>query len=591
MRAKTCCRCGEDLVVEGDGYRCPYCDAFYPKTDEYEALFSLLQEEKAAMLAIRLRTLYDSAHKRDFVSADLSRAANDVLNIHDENTLARFYLAILDKDPAVLNTFLATLNTDIYSAREIYRFTLQNLDIRNVFALKSFLERHFKEEELTEAYTAIEAEAAKIEEGVYLTNLPRDVFLAYSSKDLPQAIALADFLEDNEFTVFTSVRNLRHGKGAKENYQHALNDAMAHCQSLVFLSTENSRSLTCDATRYELPYIRDNLPGMRRIEYLAEEYGPKTKLAAKIILKSVFKDLEWCREPEDLVRRLLGQDNVEDEPPTPKQDHAEAQKEEKPHEKTKPEEGKDYSGSTSPEEKENTIENDKEESLSSLFGKVFNRAKAVIRNSSLLQDSEERVRSVLKDMEIEGTKLIRYKGSARSLRIPDFITEISGDAFNHSSVEAITMPRSLTVIDNFAFVFCTKLRSIAFPALKNLTIGEYAFECCGALSAFSIRCENLVIKDYAFRECKALSAIVINATNTSLGHYVFDQCSGLIKFELGRGNRSLAIGNHSFHGCPKLRALLVPTGKVVMGDDCFVDSKPQKLILPRGAKLGKRTLR
>ena len=44
--------------------------------------------------------------------------------------------------------------------------------------MKSFLERHLKEDELTEAYTAIEAEAAKIEEGVYLTNLPRDVFLA-----------------------------------------------------------------------------------------------------------------------------------------------------------------------------------------------------------------------------------------------------------------------------------------------------------------------------------------------------------------------------------------------------------------------------
>ncbi|MBQ2070405.1 MAG: DUF2357 domain-containing protein, partial [Bacilli bacterium] len=251
----------------------------------------------------------------------------------------------------------------------------------------------------------------------------------------------------------------------------------------------------------------------------------------------------------------------------------------------------DYSGSTSPEEKENTIENDKEESLSSLFGKVFNRAKAVIRNSSLLQDSEERVRSVLKDMEIEGTKLIRYKGSARSLRIPDFITEISGDAFNHSSIEAITMPRNLAVIDNYAFLFCTKLRSISFPALKNLPIGEYAFECCNALSALAIRCETLVIKDYAFRECKALSAIVINATQTTFGHYVFDQCSGLVKFEFGRGNKSLSIGNHSFHGCPNLRALLIPAGKVVIGDNCFVDSKPQKLVLPRRTKLGKNTLR
>lgn len=309
MKALLCPRCGQPLSLEGDHYRCAYCDALYTKEEGHEAeeaLRSILEEAKMEALANRRRVLWDAAHQANVSTLKVFRAASDVREIYAEDPLARFYLACLDDDPASLNSFLLNESLDGPAAKEIIRFALQSISSRSVLALRDFIEASLDEKE-GEAYLEQLTDLAnRLDAGVYLTNLPRDVFLAYSSADMEAVIKTADLLEANGFSVFVAARNLRHGKGAVENYEKAIYDALSHCKCLVFLSSESSRTLDCDALKFELPFARDNLPKIGKVEYVIEPYGRRTLAAAKTVLTSTFHGLEWCKSEEDLIKRITG---------------------------------------------------------------------------------------------------------------------------------------------------------------------------------------------------------------------------------------------------------------------------------------------
>ena len=120
---------------------------------------------------------------------------------------------------------------------------------------------------------------------------------------MEKVIHIMDLLEQNGFTCFASFRNLRHGKGAQEDYLSFLQLAMKACGCFLFLSSESSRSMECDAMRVELPYLVNELEGKPRLEYLLEDYQD-TPFLAKRTLKKAFPSQEQCRDEEDLLLRL-----------------------------------------------------------------------------------------------------------------------------------------------------------------------------------------------------------------------------------------------------------------------------------------------
>lgn len=308
MKRLVCELCGENLTASEKGYFCPVCGAKYQTNDAEAislALEQLVEEAKMERLAHAKHFLWDAVHERNPSAGKIQEAAKQVLLLNQGDDLARFYEVAMEDDPTPLNEWLLSSSVNESLAEEVYRWCLLSLEARNILAFKDFIGRHFAFDDRFEKLSALEEEAEKLEEGVYMTNLPRDVFLAYSSNDSEAAFALADYLEDNGFTVFVAARNLRHGKAAAENYAEALKDAMAHCKGVVFVSSESSRQLSCDALRFELPFIKDHLPKMRKIEYLLEPYGNRTKEAARMLLKNVFAGLEWCQNRNDLLQRIL----------------------------------------------------------------------------------------------------------------------------------------------------------------------------------------------------------------------------------------------------------------------------------------------
>ena len=311
MKSNLCPRCGEPLKKNKEFWVCPCCGASFSEEDNQsaiEAMRSVLEEAKIELLANRRRVLWGASHDTHISDKKIKRAAADVRAIYAEDLLSRFYLAAIDEDPSELNRFLLEEPLDIATAREIVRFCLLSLDSRNILALNSFVSETFEEKEGKNYMEKIADEAENIDKGVYLTSLPRDVFLAYSSKDMDEVIRVADYLEGQSISCFVASRNLRHGKGAVENYQRAIYDAMKHCKVLVFLSSESSRDLHCEAMEKEIPFSMDNLPKQARIQFLLEKPGRKTGDAAKSLLKAAFKDQEWCTNLPDLselIRKKL----------------------------------------------------------------------------------------------------------------------------------------------------------------------------------------------------------------------------------------------------------------------------------------------
>lgn len=310
MERHICERCGSELTRQGKEYVCRYCGAHYDNVAEdlaAKALRDILDAAKIEQLSIAKRLLYETTHAKNPSTKKIQDAVFAVLKVNPDDELARFYESAMDDDPAILNEWLLSAEVSPATAEEVIRWSLLSLDARNVFALKDFCERHLDDERRLTSLSAIEDEAEKLDAGLYNPSFPRQVFLCYSSKDQEKVIEICDLLEENGFTVFAAYRNLRHGKGAAENYLEALRKAMMACKVVVFLSSKNSRSASCDALKIELPFIRDHCPKMKRIEYLLDRYEDQKKIPLLVsqLLEDAFEGLEWCKTPKDLVKRVF----------------------------------------------------------------------------------------------------------------------------------------------------------------------------------------------------------------------------------------------------------------------------------------------
>jgi len=172
---------------------------------------------------------------------------------------------------------------------------------------------------------------------------------------------------------------------------------------------------------------------------------------------------------------------------------------------------------------------------------------------------------------IRGTTLVRYRGNARNVTIPEGITRIGINAFNRNkNVTNITIPESVTSIGESAFAYCTNLTNINIPAgvksfnetfkgcssLTNITfsegsqlqtIGEESFEYCTSLTSISIPNRVTRISERAFSECTNLTSIIIPARVTHIEENAFKGCTNLttVIFE-GNAITSMRFGREAF---------------------------------------------
>lgn len=224
------------------------------------------------------------------------------------------------------------------------------------------------------------------------------------------------------------------------------------------------------------------------------------------------------------------------------------------------------------------------------------------------------------------------------------VTRIGSSAFFESSISSVSIPSSVTNIDNSAFYSCTNLTSITIPQSVE-TIGAWAFCGCTSLSTVNIEgsfsapdpwdiynifdnscpittinvpdldtwlninwnsglqdvhlsyhlyINGVEVKDLvipagtksigrsAFQGCVGLTSVTIPESVETIGMGAFQYCDGLPSITIPSSVTS--IGSCAFSGCNALSSITIPKSVTSIGrEDTFRDCAGLKSITIEGS--------
>ncbi len=136
--------------------------------------------------------------------------------------------------------------------------------------------------------------------------------------------------------------------------------------------------------------------------------------------------------------------------------------------------------------------------------------------------------------QMEGSTLVRYRGTDKNVSIPDTVRVIGQGAFeNDTNIELVVVPNSVKRIEAYAFWGCDNLDTVVLG--KGLSeVGDYAFTNCTGLEQISIPSTATSIGMEAFKDCGNLKDVTIPPETVNINESAFDGCYQLtIHYEVG----------------------------------------------------------
>lgn len=143
---------------------------------------------------------------------------------------------------------------------------------------------------------------------------------------------------------------------------------------------------------------------------------------------------------------------------------------------------------------------------------------------TLLPVSEADAATSASDFQIEGSTLVKYRGTEKNVSVPDTVEVIGRSAFeNNKNIELVVLPNSVEQIEPYAFWGCDKLDNVVLG--KGLTeIGDYAFASCTGLEQMFIPSNVVSIGIQAFADCVNMTDIKIPPETAYIHETAFNGC-------------------------------------------------------------------
>lgn len=127
------------------------------------------------------------------------------------------------------------------------------------------------------------------------------------------------------------------------------------------------------------------------------------------------------------------------------------------------------------------------------------------------------------------------------------VSQIGKSAFEgYSGITEMTIPSTISVIEEKAFRNCTALREINTPQPLS-TIGDYAFEGCSSLESYSLQASISKLGEGCFRNCTSLTSLTFPTSLNNIPAKAFEECTALEEIYIDRN--MLTIGEKAFFDC------------------------------------------
>ena len=174
--------------------------------------------------------------------------------------------------------------------------------------------------------------------------------------------------------------------------------------------------------------------------------------------------------------------------------------------------------------------------------------------ASRRKEKKEALRKAKGDFEISPDGiLVKYRGNDTDVVIPYGVKEIAESAFvdlkgvermimecedyDAPEMETLTIPDSVTKIQEYAFAYCLNLAEVHIPDSVT-SIGERAFEGCESLEEIRLPEKLTAIEEYTFFLCENLRKVNIPEGVTRIGKGAFDGID-LKKVRIPKGVKEL----------------------------------------------------
>lgn len=218
---------------------------------------------------------------------------------------------------------------------------------------------------------------------------------------------------------------------------------------------------------------------------------------------------------------------------------------------------------------------------------------------------------------IQNGILVRYRGTAQCVSIPQGVSIIGSAAFQAcSTVQIIKIPEGVTRIEEMAFADCQYLTTVEFPKSLKI-INNKAFMNCQSLQSASFQGALTLVGVSVFAECTSLRSVSFDCPIEKIGFDTFLGCSSLEEILIGRqsyffksidgvlfdyecthlehypaGKKEpnysvpdtvIVIEEGAFYGSINLEYVELPQHTKVIGTSAFRDcSKLRKIVLSEG---------